>query len=84
MIKKFNRACEKLNKKMGVSITLPDPEKKTLKAASMWNFAVGAGLVVAGVVRASKWCAALGGISMISSVVLQRESGSGKDEKKTV
>ena len=81
MVKEVNHACEKLNEKLGISVSLPNPKKKTLKAASECNFAVGAGLVAAGVVFPSKWCAVLGGLGIISSVVLRHESGSRKDEQ---
>ena len=81
MVKEVNHACEKLNEKLGVSVSLPNPQKKTLKTASVCNFVVGAGLVAAGVVFSSKWCAVLGGIGIVSSVVLRQESGGGKDEQ---
>ena len=81
MVKEVNRACEKLNEKLGVSVSLPNPKKKTLNAASVCNFVVGAGLVAAGVVFSSKWCAVLGGIGLVSSVVLRHESGSRNDEQ---
>ena len=78
MVKEVNHACEKLNEKLGISVSLPNLKKKTLKAASVCNFA---GLVAAGVVFPSKWCAVLGGLGIISSVVLRHESGSRKDEQ---
>ena len=81
MIKEINHACEKLNEKLGVSVSLPNPKKKTLKATSVCNFVVGAGLAAVGVVFSSKWCTVLGGIGIVSSVVLHRESGDGKDEQ---
>lgn len=81
MIKEVNHACEKLNKKLGISVPLPNPVKKTLKTASMCNFVAGTGLVAASVVFSSKWCAMLGGIGIVSSVVLRREKGGKSDEK---
>ena len=81
MIKEVNHICDKLNEKLGVSVLLPNPKKKTLKKTSVCNFVVGAGLVAAGVVFSSKWCAVLGGIGIVSSVVLRQESGGGKDEQ---
>ena len=81
MVKEVNHACEKLNEKLGISVSLPNPKKKTLKAASVCNFAVGAGLVVAGIVFPSKWCAVLGVLGIISSVILRHESGGRKDEQ---
>ena len=74
MIKEVNQACEKLNDTLGISVELPNPKKKALKTATVCNFIVGAGLVAAGIVLESKSCALLGGISVISSVVLRKES----------
>ena len=72
MIKKINHACGKLNEKLGISVPLPNPKKETRKAASVCNFVVGAGLVTVGVVFSFKWCAVLGGIGIVSSVVLRQ------------
>ena len=74
MIKELNQACEKLNHTLGVSVKLPNPEKKTLKAAAVCNLIVGAGLAAAGISFSSKFCTVLGGVSVISSVVLRKES----------
>lgn len=74
MIKELNQACEKLNNTLGVSVKLPNPKKKTLKAAAAYNFIVGAGLVVAGIVLRIKSCALLGGAGVINSIVLRKES----------
>jgi len=74
MIKEVNRACEKLNDTLGISVELPNPKKKALKAAAACNLVVGAGLVAAGILFPSKSCALLGCISVISSVVLRKES----------
>ena len=74
MIKEVNRACEKLNNTLGISVALPNPKKKAVKTAAVCNFIVGAGLVAAGILFPSKSCALLGGISVISSVVLRKES----------
>ena len=74
MIKEVNRACEKLNDTLGISVTLPNPGRKALKTATMCNLIVGAGLLVTGIVFSSKCCAVLGGIEVISSAVLRKES----------
>lgn len=81
MIKKVNHACKKMNEKLGISVPLPNPKKEPLKAASVCNFVVGAGLVATGVMFSSKWCAVLGGIGLVSSVVLHQEKGGKSDEK---
>ena len=80
MIKEVNQACEKLNQTLGISVSLPDPKKKTLKTAAVCNLIVGAGLVAAGILFPSKPCAALGGIGIISSAVLRRELINTKDQ----
>lgn len=74
MIKEINQACSKLNNTLGISVELPDPKKKTLKTAAVCNFIAGAGLAAAGIIFSSKSCAVLGGLSVISSVVLGKES----------
>lgn len=75
MIKEINQSCEKLNKKLGISVPLPNPGKKPLKRASVRNFAVGAALAASGILFSSKLCVVLGGIGIASSVVLRQESG---------
>ncbi len=74
MIKEANQACEKLNSRLGISVELSNPKKKALKTAAACNLVVGAGLVAAGILFPSKSCALLGGISVISSAVLKKES----------
>lgn len=74
MIKEVNQACEKLNGRLGISVELPNPKKNALKTAAACNLVVGAGLVAAGILLDLKSCALLGGISVISSVVLRKES----------
>lgn len=74
MIKEVNKACEKLNDILGISVELPNPKKKAIKTAAVCNLVVGAGLVAAGILFPSKSCVLLGGISVISSIVLRKES----------
>ena len=74
MIKEVNKACEKLNDALGISVELPNPKKKALKTAAVCNLVVGAGLVAAGILFPPKSCTLLGGISVISSAVLKKES----------
>lgn len=75
MIKEMNEACGRLNKALGVSVTLPELGEKELKAAAARNFAIGAALTAAGVVFSSKWCVVLGGAGMAGGVMLRREAG---------
>lgn len=73
MIKEVNQACEKLNNRLGISVALPSPKKNALKLAAVCNLIAGTGLVVAGIALSSKSCAVLGGISVISSIILRKE-----------
>lgn len=74
MIKEINQTCEKLNDTLGISVTLPNPKKNALKEAAIYNLVIGAGLTTAGIIFPSKACTVLGGIGILSSVVLCRES----------
>lgn len=74
MIKEINQACETLNNLLGISVTLPAPNKKALKRAAVCNLVAGACLAAAGIIYTSKSCAVLGGIGVISSIVLGREA----------
>ncbi|GEM_PF-2726694 len=74
MIKELNWTFEKVNDAFGVSIKLPEPKKNTLKATSVLNFVVGAGLVAASVIFTKKWCAVIGGLGIISSIVQRHEA----------
>lgn len=74
MIKEVNQACKKLNDALGISVELPNPKKNALKTAAVCNFIAGADLVASGIIFPSKPCAVLGGIGIISSVVLRREN----------
>lgn len=74
MIKEVNQTCEKFNDTLGISVKLPEPKKGALKGTSVLNFVVGAGLVVASVIFTQKWCAVVGGLSIISSIILRHEA----------
>lgn len=78
MIRELNRKCQKVNDDFGVSIKLPEPKKNTLKATSALNFVVGAGFVAASVIFTKKWCAVLGGLGIISSIVQRHEANIAK------
>ncbi len=74
MIKEVNHVCEELNEKLGICIRLPTPDKKTLHTAAICNLVLGLGLAASGVILSSKGCVVLGGIGLVSSVILRRES----------
>lgn len=70
-----------MNRALGISAALPEPDEKALRAAAVRGFAVGAALTAAGVALSSKWCMVLGGVELASGAVQWWESGEGKGEK---
>ncbi|APH15491.1 hypothetical protein NPD5_2112 [Clostridium sporogenes] len=74
MIKEFNQSLEKYNNHLGISVKLPDPDKNELNRTSILNFVVGTGLVVSSAFFAPKWCAVVGGVAIVSSIVLMNEA----------
>lgn len=74
MIKELNQTCKKVNDAFGISMKLPEPKKNTLKAASALNLIVGTGLVFVGVIFSEKWCSVIGGVGIISGIVMKHES----------
>lgn len=74
MIKEINQTCEKLNDTLGISVTLPNPKKNALKEAAICNLIIGAGLTTARSIFPSKVCTVLGGIGILGSIELCRES----------
>lgn len=81
MVKEVNQVCGKLNKALGIAVTLPNPSSKTLKTAMVCNLVVGAGLVATGIIFSSKWCAALGGVGIVSSIILRKEGSHKSNDK---
>ncbi len=74
MIRKVNKICEKLNKKLGVSIFLPNPSKNALRITSVCNLVVGTVLIITGIVIKFKWCVILGVICVASGGILLKEN----------
>ena len=74
MIHQVNQFCNKINKKLGISLTLSSPNRKTLKAFMIVHGVIGASLLIIGAVFRFKWCMVLGMISMISSIILRKET----------
>ena len=71
----------KMNKVLGLSVALPEPDEKELKASAVRGLAVGAALTAAGIVFSSKWCVVLGGAGIAGGAVQWWESEAGKAEK---
>ena len=83
MIKEVNQVCGKLNEVLGISVNrrLPNPGKKAVKFAAVCNLIAGAGLIAAGAVFSSKWCTALGGLGIVSSIILRKEGSHKPNDK---
>lgn len=74
MIEKINANCKKLNDLFGVNIKLPNPSKHTLGASTVVNCTMGVGLILFGALSSQKWTAALGGLSIVGSVISSEEA----------
>ncbi|BAQ13234.1 hypothetical protein CBB2_1124 [Clostridium botulinum] len=74
MIEKINANCKKLNDLFGVNIKLPNPSKHTLRASVVVNCTMGVGLILFGALSSQKWTAALGGLSIVGSVISSEEA----------
>lgn len=66
--------CENFGNKLGVSVKLPRPSRKSLLMASASNLIVGVGFVGAGFIFMSKWPVLLGTLAFASSVIMNIES----------
>ena len=74
MIEHVNRIGGGLSKALGLSVSLPDPDEKALRAASFRSLALGTALAAAGVLLRSRGFLLLGGAGMVSGTVLRKES----------
>lgn len=79
-IKDINKVCKKMNRALGISIALPEPDEKALRASAVRGLAVGAALAAAGMVFSSKWCMAMGAVGIAGGAVQWWESGVSSDD----
>lgn len=63
-----------MNDILGVSIELLEPRKNTLKVTGVLNFVVETGFVVTGIILSLKWCVAVGGLGIVSSIVQRHKA----------
>lgn len=75
MIKEVNRACEALNRALGIDVPLPKPKRRQLGAAAAGHLTAGAALIALGAASSLRWCMVLGGLGIVSGVILRLESG---------
>lgn len=74
MLNKIYEITDKMTNFIGVPFKLPRPTKGTLKTCSIWNFILGLGMIIVSLFSTHKWIAFLGGISIISSIILKQDS----------
>ena len=74
MIEHVNRICGRLSKALGLSVSLPDPDEKALRAASFRSLALGTALAAAGVLLRSRGLLLLGGAGRVGGTVPRKES----------
>ncbi len=74
MIEKMNSTCKKVNDFVGVTIKLPNPSKRTLRASSAFSCTMGVGLILFGALSSQKWTAILGGLSIVGSIISSEEA----------
>ncbi len=73
MIEKMNSTCKKVNNFVGLTIKLPNPSKRTLRASSAFSRTMGVGLILFGALSSLKWTAILGGLSIVGSIISGEE-----------
>ena len=81
MLKELNQACTRLNKRLGLSIILPEPGPNALKRSAVRNLAVGAGLMAAGAFLPSRSLFLLGCAGIAGGVLLRQESNSQENKR---
>lgn len=73
MIKKVHYSLNKFNQKMGISVTLPVPTKRSLKRSQYANGLIATGCLVLSGPFSSKLLLGIGVLSAASIVVTQME-----------
>ncbi|MBP1043173.1 hypothetical protein I6N95_19320 [Vagococcus sp. BWB3-3] len=74
MIDELNNKINKLNKKMGVEVKLPETSKSKLTRYSLINLVAGASLLALGVITETKGTLVLGGMAIASSILMKSEA----------
>ena len=74
MIDELNNKINKLNKKMGVEVKLPETSKSKQTRYSLINLVAGASLLALGVITETKGTLVLGGMAIASSILMKSEA----------
>ncbi|MEW9096025.1 MAG: hypothetical protein AB2417_13170 [Clostridiaceae bacterium] len=69
MVEQMNRACEQVNKRLGVSIKLPNPSKEALRVNAIISGLLGVGIVGAGVLTKYKWVTGFGTAVVLGNLI---------------
>ena len=73
MIQHLNKKISKLNKKLGVTVQVPEFTSNRLNQSAVMNLIIGGGLATAGVLFERKELFYLGGLGLLSSIVMSFE-----------
>jgi len=74
MINKINRKINQINDQIGIEVKLPKMTESMLKLSSVTNFVAGSGLIILGITIDMKSPIFLGGLGIVSSMVMRNEA----------
>ncbi|MDR0266632.1 hypothetical protein [Paenibacillus sp.] len=70
----MDAACKWGNKSLGISIQFPRPTKKSMVFSAFSNGIIGSAILMYGLFFNNKWISLFGGLGIISSVFIYRQS----------
>ncbi|WP_086444135.1 hypothetical protein [Candidatus Enterococcus lemimoniae] len=74
MIQHLNKKISKLNKKLGVTVQVPEFTSNRLNQSAVMNLIIGGGFATAGVLFEREELFYLGGLGLLSSIVMSFEA----------
>lgn len=69
MVEQMNKVCEQVNKRLGVSVKLPNPSKEALRVNTIISGLLGLGIVGTGVVTKYKWVTGFGAVVVLGNLI---------------
>ncbi|GAB0171358.1 hypothetical protein LSPCS325_47950 [Lysinibacillus sp. CTST325] len=70
----MDAACKWGNKNLGTSIQFPKPTNKSMVSSALSSGIIGSAILVYGLIFNKKWILLFGGLGIISSVFIYRQS----------
>ena len=70
----MDTACKWGNKNLGASIQFPKPTKKSIVSSAFSSGIIGSAILMYGLLFNNKWILLFGGLGIISSVFIYRQS----------